>query len=121
MDSRLKTSSFGLDSLRTLVESIMGAKQQVKIWSLTISPSLNNSNIAHRVVKAYTLYINYSATIFYNIIFIYMHPSHPSSFSPDRSSGGVVVTLLDCGARGPWFDSRSRRYDFRDWLSPISK
>ena len=40
MDSRLKTSSFGLDSLRTLVESIMGAKQQVKIWSLTISPSL---------------------------------------------------------------------------------
>ena len=37
------------------------------------------------------------------------------------SSGCVVVTLLACGARGPGFDSRSRRYDFRDWLSPASK
>ena len=38
-----------------------------------------------------------------------------------RSSGGVVVKLLACGARGPGFNSRSRRYDFRDWLSPASK
>ena len=37
------------------------------------------------------------------------------------SSGGVVVKLLACGARGPGFDSRSRRYNFRDWLSPASK
>ena len=28
-------------------------------------------------------------------------------------SGGVVVKLLTCGARGSAFDSRSRRYDFR--------
>ena len=25
------------------------------------------------------------------------------------SSSGVVVKLLACGARGPWFDSRPRR------------
>ena len=37
------------------------------------------------------------------------------------SSGGVVVKCLACGARGPWLDSRSRRYEFRDWLSPASK
>ena len=37
------------------------------------------------------------------------------------SSGDVVVKLLACGARGPEFDSRSRRLDFRDWLSPASK
>ena len=36
------------------------------------------------------------------------------------NSGGLVVKLLACGARGPGFDSRSRRYDFRDWLSPAS-
>ena len=30
------------------------------------------------------------------------------------SSGGVVVKLLTCGARGPGFDSPSRRYDLRD-------
>ena len=36
------------------------------------------------------------------------------------SSGGVVVKLLACGAGGPGFDSRSRRNDFRDWLSPAS-
>ena len=36
-------------------------------------------------------------------------------------NGGVVVKLLACEARGPVFDSRSRRYDFRDWLSPASK
>ena len=35
-------------------------------------------------------------------------------------SGGVVVTLLACGARGPGFHSRSRHYDFRDLLSPAS-
>ena len=37
------------------------------------------------------------------------------------SSGGVVVKLLACGARGMGFHSQSRRYDFRDWLSPTSK
>ena len=41
--------------------------------------------------------------------------------SASRSSGGVVVKLLACGARGLGFDSRSRRYDFRDWLSPAFK
>ena len=38
----------------------------------------------------------------------------------NRSSGSVVVKLLDCRSKRPWFDSRSRRYDFRDWLSPAS-
>ena len=38
-----------------------------------------------------------------------------------RSSSGVVVKLLACEARGPEFDSRSRRYDITDWLSPASK
>ena len=38
-----------------------------------------------------------------------------------RSSDDVVVKLLACGARGPGFDSRSRCYDFRNWLSPASK
>ena len=37
------------------------------------------------------------------------------------SSGGVVVKLLACGARGPEFNSRSCHYNFRDWLSPASK
>ena len=37
------------------------------------------------------------------------------------SSGGVVVKLLAWGANGPMFDSRSRRYYFRDWLSPAFK
>ena len=37
------------------------------------------------------------------------------------SSGGVVVKLLACGARGAGFNSWSRSYDFRDWLSPASK
>ena len=36
-------------------------------------------------------------------------------------SGGVVVKLLACGARGTGFDSRTLRYNFRDWLSPASK
>ena len=39
----------------------------------------------------------------------------------DGSSGCVVVNLLACGAGGTGFDSRSRRYDFRDWLSHASK
>ena len=37
------------------------------------------------------------------------------------SSCGVVVKLLACGARGPGFDSWSRPYDFKDWLSPATK
>ena len=37
------------------------------------------------------------------------------------SSGGRVVRLLACGARGPGFDSRSRHLKFSDWLSPASK
>ena len=40
---------------------------------------------------------------------------------PDRSSGGEVVKLSACGARGPGFVSWPRRYDFRDWLFPFSK
>ena len=39
----------------------------------------------------------------------------------NRSSVGVVVKLFACGARGLGFDSRSHRYDIRDWLSPASK
>ena len=39
----------------------------------------------------------------------------------DGSSGCVVVKLLACGARGTGFDSRSRRYNFRDWLFHASK
>ena len=38
-----------------------------------------------------------------------------------RSSGGVVVKLLACGARGPGFHSRSHRYDFTKWSFPASK
>ena len=34
------------------------------------------------------------------------------------SISGVVLKLLACKARGPWLDSRSPLYDFRDWLSP---
>ena len=37
------------------------------------------------------------------------------------SSGGRVVKLLACGARGPGFESRPRHWIFRDWLSPASK
>ena len=44
---------------------------------------------------------------------------------PIRSSGDAVVKLLACGVRGMMFDSRFdsrfRRYDFRDSLSPASK
>ena len=36
-------------------------------------------------------------------------------------SRGVVVKLSACGARGTGFDSRARRYNFGDWLSPASK
>ena len=45
----------------------------------------------------------------------------PSLCMVKGSSGGVVVKLLACGARGPGFDSWSHRYDFRDWSSPASK
>ena len=38
-----------------------------------------------------------------------------------RSSGGVMVKLLACVTRDPWFDSGSRRYDFRDLLSNASR
>ena len=38
-----------------------------------------------------------------------------------RSSVDVVVKLLACGAIGPEFDSWSRRYNFKDWLSPIAE
>ena len=38
-----------------------------------------------------------------------------------QSSAGVVVKLLALGARDSGFDSRSCRYDFRNWLSPASK
>ena len=33
----------------------------------------------------------------------------------------LIVKLLACGARGRGFNSRSHPYDFRDWLSPVSK
>ena len=46
----------------------------------------------------------------------------PLHFRKEReSSGGVVVKLLACGARGPGFDSWSRNLKFREWLSPASK
>ena len=52
-------------------------------------------------------------------------PYVPLCFADDKkvtmSSGGVLVKLLTCEARGSEFDSRSRRYNFRDWLSPASK
>ena len=35
----------------------------------------------------------------------------------NRSSGGEVVKLLTCGARGPGFDFLSRRYDSRVVIS----
>ena len=41
----------------------------------------------------------------------------PAEYFFMGSSSGVVVKLLACGARGPGFDSQSRLYDFRDWLS----
>ena len=37
-----------------------------------------------------------------------------------RSSGGVMVKILACRARGPGFNSRSRCYNFSGWLSPAS-
>ena len=37
------------------------------------------------------------------------------------SSGGREVKLLDCGARGPGFNSGLATRIFRDWLSPASK
>ena len=46
-----------------------------------------------------------------------------SLFPHISGSGGVrVVKLLDCGARGSVFDSRSRHFNFRVWfISPASK
>ena len=38
-----------------------------------------------------------------------------------RNSGGVMVKLLACEARGPGFDFRSHCHDFIDWLFPASK
>ena len=38
---------------------------------------------------------------------------------PNKISNGVEVTLLASG--GPGFDSRSRRYNFKNWLSPAFK
>ena len=48
----------------------------------------------------------------------YRYISHLCIFALSHGSiGGVVAKLLVCGERGPGFDSRSRRYDFRDLLS----
>ena len=63
------------------------------------------------------------------ILFILLKPDDvylllivfPTLTFVSRSSVGVVVKLLACEARGLGFDSWSRRYDFRDWLSPASK
>ena len=41
-------------------------------------------------------------------------------FTCAKPSVGVAVKVL-AKARGLGFDSRFRRYDFRDWLSPASK
>ena len=38
-----------------------------------------------------------------------------------KSSGGEVVKLMACGARGPGFDSWSHRCNFRDWSYPASE
>ena len=54
-----------------------------------------------------------------SIIFRYIKCS-VRSFDYYRSSGGVVIKLLACGARGRKFDTWSCRYDFVDWLSPVS-
>ena len=39
---------------------------------------------------------------------------------PSMVSDGVVVKLLACRARGAGFNSRPRRYNFRDWWYPAS-
>ena len=49
------------------------------------------------VVASYVIVLSHCATLLL-------------SYNDWRSSGDVVVKLLACGARGPWFDSRSRRY-----------
>ena len=54
-----------------------------------------------------------------NIFDCYIYFIKSAVSALDRSSGGVVVKLLACRARG--WGSISRRYDFRDWLSPASK
>ena len=44
-----------------------------------------------------------------------------TSFIPERSSGGRVVKLLACGAKGPGLIPGLVIWIFRDWLSPASK
>ena len=53
------------------------------------------------------------------ILVLYTHESEYHSWI--RSRDGIVVKLLACGERSMRFDSRSRYYDLRDWLSPASK
>ena len=73
---------------------------------------------------SWTLYSNFIASRE-----IYKHVCHknpwdviyPETKAGWRSSCGVVVKLLACGVRGPGFDSWSRHYNFRDWLSSASK
>ena len=38
-----------------------------------------------------------------------------------KSSSGVMVKRLACCLTGTGFDSWSRRYNIRDWLSPATK
>ena len=49
---------------------------------------------------------NYDTTYFGHLLHEYV-----------GSDCGVVVKLLTCGARGPEFESRSRRYDSGDWFN----
>ena len=63
---------------------------------------------------------------FYVITWVYLVLfQHFKSFNEKREQrSGVVVIffkLLACRARGSGFDSQSRRYNFRDLLSPASK
>ena len=64
----------------------------------------------------------YGAQISIKLHFIMPHlikvlgSQHPKNSK--GSSVVAVVKLLACGARGPGFDSQSRRYDIRDWFSP---
>ena len=49
-----------------------------------------------------------------NILLIWLSKGYVQN---EMSSGGVAATLFAREARGPGFDSRSRRYDFRNWFS----
>ena len=53
--------------------------------------------------------------------YITVHANFSECVKVRRSSGGGVVKLLACGARGPGFDSRPRHLNVRDWLPPTSK